>query len=110
MFHTCFRSHGFPNNLETYGLISGLWTSTFALGAFVGPSIAGILYDSMGFRNGTMFIVLLNVIVVRGLVTLYPMTQHSADSYTEVGYEDSVESALTYQRNMSSIFSVQEPT
>lgn len=56
-------SYGFPNNLETYGLISGLWTSTFALGAFVGPSIAGILYDSVGFRNGTMFIVLLNVIV-----------------------------------------------
>jgi MFS family permease len=59
--------------LETYGLISGLWTSTFALGAFVGPSIAGILYDSVGFRNGTMFIVLLNVIVVRELVILYPL-------------------------------------
>jgi len=59
-----FRSYGFPNNLETYGLISGLWTSTFALGAFVGPSIAGILYDSVGFRNGTMFVVILNVIVV----------------------------------------------
>jgi MFS family permease len=73
-FHTHFRSYGFPNNLETYGLISGLWTSTFALGAFVGPSIAGILYDSVGFRNGTMFIVVLNVIVVRELVTRYPMT------------------------------------
>jgi hypothetical protein len=32
----------------------------------VGPSIAGILYDSVGFRNGTMFVVLLNVIVVSG--------------------------------------------
>jgi MFS family permease len=63
---THFRSYGFPNNLETYGLISGLWTSTFALGAFVGPSIAGILYDSVGFRNGTMFVVVLNVIVVSG--------------------------------------------
>jgi hypothetical protein len=30
----------------------------------VGPSIAGILYDSVGFRNGTMFVVILNVIVV----------------------------------------------
>ncbi|KAJ4447889.1 hypothetical protein ANN_09898, partial [Periplaneta americana] len=56
-------NYGFPNNLETYGLISGLWTSTFALGAFVGPSIAGILYDSVGFRNGTMFVVLLHVLV-----------------------------------------------
>jgi hypothetical protein len=63
------RACGFPNNLETYGLISGLWTSTFALGAFVGPSIAGILYDSVGFRNGTMFVVVLNVIVVSDLTT-----------------------------------------
>jgi MFS family permease len=77
LVRTHFRSYGFPNNLETYGLISGLWTSTFALGAFVGPSIAGILYDSVGFRNGAMFIVLLNVVVVRELVTLYPIWQVS---------------------------------
>lgn len=59
------RSYGFPNNLETYGLISGLWTSTFALGAFIGPSIAGILLDNIGFRNGSMFIVILHMLVVR---------------------------------------------
>ena len=28
--------NGFPDNLSTYGLISGMWTSTFALGAFIG--------------------------------------------------------------------------
>jgi len=60
-----FRSYGFPNNLETYGLISGLWTSTFALGAFIGPSVAGILLDNIGFRNASMFIVLLHTLVVR---------------------------------------------
>lgn len=59
------RSYGFPNNFETYGLISGLWTSTFALGAFIGPSIAGILLDNIGFRNGSMFIVILHMLVVR---------------------------------------------
>ena len=34
---------GFPDNLATYALISSLWTSTFALGAFVGPTAAGNL-------------------------------------------------------------------
>jgi len=62
------RSFGFPNNFETYGLISGLWTSTFALGAFIGPSIAGILLDNIGFRNGSMFIVLLHMLVVCFLI------------------------------------------
>lgn len=61
-----FSQHGFANNLETYGLISGLWTSTFALGAFIGPSIAGILYDVVGFRAATVFVVVLSAIVVSG--------------------------------------------
>ena len=29
---------GFPDTIDTYGLISGLWTSVFAFGAFVGKS------------------------------------------------------------------------
>ena len=60
----CSSAHGFPNNLETYGLISGLWTSTFALGAFIGPSVGGILMDWVGFRSGSMFVVGLNAVVV----------------------------------------------
>ncbi|EEB18798.1 Chromaffin granule amine transporter, putative [Pediculus humanus corporis] len=56
-------SQGFSNNLETYGLISGLWTSTFALGAFIGPSLGGILYDTIGFKNATMVVVTLNAFV-----------------------------------------------
>lgn len=56
-------AYGFPNNLETYGLISGLWTSTFALGAFIGPSVAGFLYDRWDFPKATLFIVALSAIV-----------------------------------------------
>lgn len=64
-FSLIFRSYGFGNNIETYGLISGLWTSAFALGAFIGPSVAGILLENIGFRNASQFIVLLHLIVVR---------------------------------------------
>lgn len=48
--------HGYPDNLNTYGLVSALWSSAFALGAFVGPSVAGLLYDNFGFRTGSLFI------------------------------------------------------
>ena len=27
---------GFPDTIDTYGLVSGLWTSVFAFGAFIG--------------------------------------------------------------------------
>ncbi|KAK2718531.1 MFS-type transporter SLC18B1-like isoform X2 [Artemia franciscana] len=46
---------GYPSNLVTFGVISGLWSSAFALGCFLGPSIAGYLYDHVGFRKVTWF-------------------------------------------------------
>ncbi|XP_050665572.1 MFS-type transporter SLC18B1-like isoform X2 [Leptidea sinapis] len=63
-------SSGLPNSIETYGLVSGMWTSTFALGAFFGPSIAGLLFDSIGFRCATLFISVLHVITML-LVIIY---------------------------------------
>ena len=32
---------GFPDTINTYALVSSIWTSAFALGAFVGPTAAG---------------------------------------------------------------------
>ncbi|XP_059490056.1 MFS-type transporter SLC18B1-like [Neocloeon triangulifer] len=49
-------SGGFNNDLSTYGLISGLWASSFSLGAFVGPSVAGFLFDQVGFENATYYV------------------------------------------------------
>ena len=55
--HAEALTSGFSDNINTYGLVSGLWTSTFALGAFVGPSAAGILLDHCGFPWATMYVV-----------------------------------------------------
>ncbi|GFG40306.1 hypothetical protein Cfor_06387 [Coptotermes formosanus] len=54
---------GFPDDMSTYGMVSGLWASFFSLGAFVGPSVAGVLYDAVGFRSGTLFPVGVHVLV-----------------------------------------------
>lgn len=56
-------ANGFPDDIQTYGLVSGMWTSTFALGAFIGPSAAGALFDTIGFRWATQFVVALHVLV-----------------------------------------------
>ena len=48
-FHRDAITIGLPDNISTYGVVSGLWTSAFALGAFVGPSAAGVLFDQVGF-------------------------------------------------------------
>ena len=57
IFQTEAIASGFSNNINTCGLVSGLWSSTFALGAFVGPSAAGILLDNFGFPWATMLVV-----------------------------------------------------
>ncbi|KDR14079.1 MFS-type transporter SLC18B1-like [Zootermopsis nevadensis] len=54
---------GFPDDMTTYGMVSGLWTSFFSLGAFVGPSVGGVLYDTVGFRSGTLFPVTTHILV-----------------------------------------------
>ncbi|XP_035430660.1 MFS-type transporter SLC18B1-like isoform X2 [Spodoptera frugiperda] len=55
---------GLPNSIETYGLVSGMWTSTFALGAFIGPTVSGLLFDSIGFRSSTLFVFILHLVVM----------------------------------------------
>ncbi|XP_070533953.1 MFS-type transporter SLC18B1-like isoform X2 [Ptychodera flava] len=43
------RWHGMPDNLGTYGVVSGLFNSLFSLGNFIGPTFGGILVDVVGF-------------------------------------------------------------
>uniref|UniRef100_A0A2C9LRP1 Major facilitator superfamily (MFS) profile domain-containing protein n=1 Tax=Biomphalaria glabrata TaxID=6526 RepID=A0A2C9LRP1_BIOGL len=43
---------GFENNLDTYGIISGLFNSAFCLGSFTGPMVGGVLIDYIGFNYG----------------------------------------------------------
>lgn len=63
-FFFFFSEAGFPNDIHTYGLLSGIWSSSFALGAFLGPSIAGILYDLVGFERGTYCEISIHILLV----------------------------------------------
>jgi MFS family permease len=55
--------NGHLDNINTYGLISGMWMMAFALGSFLGPTFSGILYENFGFRNSTYFVVVLQMLV-----------------------------------------------
>ncbi|CAJ0947337.1 unnamed protein product, partial [Mesorhabditis belari] len=43
------KEHGFEDNTYTYGCVSGIMQSTFALGGFLGPTIGGAMMQSIGF-------------------------------------------------------------
>ena len=38
---------GYTDCPATFSLVSGLWTAAFALGNFLGPSLAGLIYDQV---------------------------------------------------------------
>ncbi|XP_045181546.2 MFS-type transporter SLC18B1-like [Mercenaria mercenaria] len=47
---------GYPEDTRTYGMVSGLWVSMYALGDFAGPSLGGFLFDTIGFEWLTTWI------------------------------------------------------
>ena len=96
---------GMADNLSTYGVVSGMWTSTFALGAFIGPSSAGVLQDYIGFDYACMFVVALHAMVAMCLIFFACCTsgQSSVQSTGREGYtnlEDDEETRLN-KRNPS---------
>lgn len=46
--------HGFEDDIDTYLLISGLWSTAFYLGNFIGPTLGGIFTDIYGYRTTTV--------------------------------------------------------
>jgi len=82
---------GFPDTIDTYGLVSGLWTSTFALGAFIGPTVAGILFDNIGFPWGTMFIIGIHLAVLAFLVVFFTFCQKTTLPEVEITEDDPLE-------------------
>ncbi|GFY41822.1 MFS-type transporter SLC18B1 [Trichonephila inaurata madagascariensis] len=75
---------GFPDDVGTYGLISGLLFSAACFGAFFGPTIGGILIDHIGYRYATFAITIVETIVtaicgLRLLFRLFRKKPHSVD-------------------------------
>ncbi|XP_054157779.1 MFS-type transporter SLC18B1-like [Oppia nitens] len=54
---------GFPDNVSTYSVVSGLFSSALAMGSAIGPGIGGYMLGKMGYRWATVPIVGLQFIV-----------------------------------------------
>ncbi|XP_076361383.1 MFS-type transporter SLC18B1-like [Tachypleus tridentatus] len=61
-------SRGFPDDISTLTIVSGLFNSAICLGCFIGPSLGGALVERLGYENGTM--VLLGVELATMVITV----------------------------------------
>jgi len=77
---------GFPDTIDTYGLVSGLWTSVFAFGAFIGPTFGGVLYDAVTFRWAIFLVVIAEFISLVSLIIYlcYELCYNPAKEYRRV--------------------------
>ena len=48
--HAARQLPNFPDDVKTYSLVSSLWTAAFAIGSFLGTSLAGVLFDHVGWQ------------------------------------------------------------
>lgn len=89
--HKSAIASGFPDTIDTYGLISGLWTSVFAFGAFLGPVVGGFLYSAVTFDWAILMIIIMELISLVFLITfvLFSSCSSSQDPYTSLDQSSS---------------------
>ncbi|KAK1338035.1 hypothetical protein QTO34_001142 [Cnephaeus nilssonii] len=47
---SCAHENGFEEGLSTLALVSGLFSAMWSVGAFMGPTLGGFLYERIGFE------------------------------------------------------------
>ncbi|XP_075410643.1 MFS-type transporter SLC18B1 [Tenrec ecaudatus] len=47
---SCAHENGFEEGLSTLGLVSGLFGALWSVGAFLGPTLGGFMYEKIGFE------------------------------------------------------------
>ena len=55
---------GFADNVKTYSLVSGLWSSMYSLGEVSGPLFGGLFVDVFDFRHGVTVMAAFSLIAV----------------------------------------------
>jgi len=79
---------GFADDINTYVMISGIWLSAFALGNFVGPTVAGLAVDVIGFRDTTIifFALYAAMSLIDAVESVKQVArQRAASAYEEIG-------------------------
>lgn len=87
----------FGDDVSTYSLVSSLWTASYALGNFIGPTTAGLLYDQVGFQwgcvamQGLMVVMLIASLVSSCKVKVVEEEVEEKVEEKEMGVKDGIE-------------------
>lgn len=95
MVSTFSRAHGeamrkgYNDDLSTYLILSGLWSTSFYFGNFAGPTVGGFLVEYLDFRGATVVYLALYIIMAMVDVVDYVFTGASPPKDNKVeDYEE----------------------
>ncbi|KAL7632069.1 UNVERIFIED_CONTAM: hypothetical protein RMT77_017610 [Armadillidium vulgare] len=63
-FHKITVYLGFPDDITTYGMVSGLFSTCTSFGGMIGPLVGGFLYDTIGVPWGLHVVIFLNILLL----------------------------------------------
>ncbi|KAL7632075.1 UNVERIFIED_CONTAM: hypothetical protein RMT77_017616 [Armadillidium vulgare] len=63
-FHKITIYLGFPDDISTYGIVSGLFSTCISLGEMIGPIVGGFSDDKIGVPWGLHVIIFLNMLLL----------------------------------------------
>lgn len=72
-------NRAYADSMEVQAVVSGLFTSSFALGNFCGPTLSGIIYDAAGFSYNCLVLQLFVVIMFIINTICYCLPTHRDD-------------------------------
>lgn len=67
MMDSSVKQGGAPNTETTRGMITSIWFMNESVGDYIGATAGGFAFDVMGFENGTVIVIGLQVAVLVSL-------------------------------------------
>ena len=98
--------NGFPDEVKTYSLVSGLWSSMYSLGEVTGPLLGGAFVDYLDFPSAATIMAAFSIIAA--LIALATYMVEGGCSSDSTDSQSGSSSSISSSANHSSSSSTQE--
>lgn len=79
---------GMPDNKSTFGVCSSIYHTSTSIGAFLGPSLGGLLLDKFRYRRSTYLLFVFELILILGLLTFLVHRRLRSPKSISVKYDE----------------------
>ncbi|CAG7827380.1 unnamed protein product, partial [Allacma fusca] len=90
---------GYSDDLSTYGVIAGIWSSMYSLGEVIGPSLGGFLLENYGFPVCSTVMAAMcavtSVVVLLYFLSFHPKSEISSSAKSKEKITEASDSGIS---------------